>query len=67
MHPYRDVQFLQSNWYDFNLFAHPTFGEDADPSAGRERVRIIIFGSKEVVRATIHDLYPERYKNRTIE
>ncbi|WP_416666616.1 hypothetical protein [Egbenema bharatensis] len=47
---------------DFNLFDHPAFGDDSDPSAGRERVRIIIFGSKEVVRATIHDLYLKNFR-----
>ncbi|WP_416666111.1 hypothetical protein [Egbenema bharatensis] len=47
---------------DFNLFDHPAFGDDADPNAGRERVRIIIFGSKEVVRATIHDLYLKNFR-----
>ncbi|WP_416672105.1 hypothetical protein [Egbenema bharatensis] len=47
---------------DFNLFDHPAFEEDSDPNAGRERVRIIIFGSKEVVRATIHDLYLKNFR-----
>jgi hypothetical protein len=47
---------------DFKLFDRPAFGDDADPGNGRERVRIIIFGSKEVVRATIHDLYLKNFR-----
>jgi hypothetical protein len=47
---------------DFNLFDRSAFGDETDPNTGRERVRIIIFGSKEVVRATIHDLYLKNFR-----
>jgi hypothetical protein len=47
---------------DFNLFDRAAFGDNSDPNAARERVRIIIFGSKEVVRATIHDLYLKNFR-----
>ncbi|PSB10342.1 hypothetical protein C7B61_18015 [filamentous cyanobacterium CCP1] len=47
---------------DFNLFDHPAFGDDPNPNPGRELVRIIIFGSKEAVRATIHDAHLKNFR-----
>jgi hypothetical protein len=47
---------------DFNLFDHPAFGDDSHPNPGRELVRIIIFGSKDVVRATIHDAHLRNFR-----
>jgi hypothetical protein len=47
---------------DFHLFDHPAFDEDHDPIPGRELVRIIIFGSKEAVRATIHDAHLKNFR-----
>jgi hypothetical protein len=48
---------------DFHLFDHPAFCDDPDSAPGREIVRVIIFGSKEVVRATIHDLHLKNFRN----
>ncbi|PSB14682.1 hypothetical protein C7B61_02035 [filamentous cyanobacterium CCP1] len=47
---------------DFNLFDHPAFSDEPDPNPGRELVRIIIFGSKEVIRATIHDAHLKNFR-----
>ena len=47
---------------DFNLFDRSGFGDNSDPNPSRELVRIIIFGSKDAIRATINDLHLKNFR-----
>ena len=48
---------------DFNFFDHPALQPDDEPERDRELVRIIIFGSREAVRATIHESHVKRFRS----
>jgi hypothetical protein len=47
---------------EFNFFEHPALQPDAEPDPKREVVRVIVFGSREAVKATIHESHVKRFR-----
>jgi hypothetical protein len=45
-----------------SFFEHPALQPDADPHPHRELVRVIVFGSREAVKATIHESHVKRFR-----
>lgn len=39
---------------EFNFFNHPALQPEGNPSPERELIRVIVFGPRDAVRATIH-------------
>ena len=50
---------------EFNFFNHPAFQSEEEPSLEREVIRVIIFGSRAAVQATIRESHMR--KLRTID
>jgi hypothetical protein len=50
---------------EFNFFNHPAFQSDEAPNPERELIRVIVFGSRDAVRATIHESHVRGF--RTID
>jgi hypothetical protein len=46
---------------EYSFFDNPAFQGDA-AVPGRDIVRVIVFGSKEAVRATIHDAHLKNFR-----
>lgn len=47
---------------EYNFFDNPAFRSEDDAVPGRELVRVIIFGSKDAVRATVHEAHVRNFR-----